>query len=132
MAKHRQATSVSAWGTGSPMREFLYVDDMAEASIVIMNLNTTLYESQTQDMLSHMNIETGIDCTIKELTETVANIVGCQGDILWDTNKPDGPARKLLDISCIESLGWQSSVSLEIGLRHTYEWYSEKLHSVTR
>ncbi len=132
MAKQRKAKSVSAWGTGSPMREFLYVDDMAVASVFIMNLGTTFYKSQTQDMLSHVNIGTGIDCTIKELTETVVQIVGYQGDILWDTNKPDGPARKLLDVSCIESLGWQSSVSLEIGLQHTYEWYSENFSSFRR
>ena len=131
-ARKKKAKSVSAWGTGSPMREFLYVDDMAVASIYIMNLDITLYKGQTQEMLSHVNIGTGVDCTIKELTETVAKIVGYQGDILWDTNKPDGPARKLLDVSCIESLGWQSSVSLEEGLHHTYKWYSENSHSFRR
>jgi len=114
---------VVAWGSGKPMREFLHVDDMAAASIHVMNLSDDVYNSNTQEMLSHINVGTGIDCTIRELVETVAKVVGFNGDIEFDTSKPDGAPRKLMDVSRLKSLGWQYKISLEEGLAQTYEWF---------
>lgn len=122
-AKESNSPVVNAWGTGSPMREFLYVDDMAAASIFVMNLDDATYQKETQPMLSHINVGSGIDCTIKELTETVAKVVGYQGKIEWDTSKPDGAPRKLMDVSRLERLGWQSTTDLEQGLTKSYVWF---------
>ncbi|WP_139788479.1 GDP-L-fucose synthase [Halomonas sp. BC1] len=122
-AKLARAAEVTAWGTGSPMREFLHVDDMAAASVHVMHLDNATYEANTQPMLSHINVGTGVDCTIKELTETVAKVVGFQGEIVWDTSKPDGTPRKLMDVSRLKSLGWQASIGLEDGLRDAYQWF---------
>ncbi|MAF16642.1 MAG: GDP-fucose synthetase [Marinomonas sp.] len=124
-AKEANAPVVKAWGTGKPMREFLYVDDMAAASIFVMNLDKATYERETQPMLSHINVGTGIDCTIKELTETVAKVVGYQGKIEWDTSKPDGAPRKLMNVSRLEKLGWTSTITLEQGLTKSYKWFLE-------
>lgn len=114
---------VIAWGSGKPMREFLHVDDMAAASIHVMNLSDDVYNSNTQEMLSHINVGTGVDCTIRELVETVAKVVGFKGGIEFDTSKPDGTPRKLMDVSRLKSLGWQYKISLEEGLTQTYEWF---------
>jgi len=122
-AKISGAAVVKAWGTGNPRREFLFVDEMAEASIFVMNLSREKYQRETLPMLSHINVGTGIDCTIKELTETVARVVGYQGGIKWDTTKSDGSPRKLMDVSCLERLGWKTQISLEEGLTSTYEWF---------
>jgi GDP-L-fucose synthase len=122
-AKLASAPVVNAWGTGKPMREFLYVDEMAQASIFVMNLDSAVYQRETQPMMSHINVGTGIDCTIKELTETVAKVVGYQGEIHWDTTKPDGTPRKLMDVSRLERLGWKAKITLEDGLRSTYVWF---------
>jgi len=122
-AKLANASVVKAWGTGKPMREFLYVDEMAAASIFVMNLDILTYQRESQPMLSHINIGTGIDCTIKELTETVARVVGYQGQIHWDTSKPDGAPRKLMDVSRLEKLGWRAKVNLAEGLTKTYTWF---------
>ena len=122
-AKLANAPVVNAWGTGKPMREFLYVDEMAEASIFVMNLDTEIYKRETKPMLSHINVGTGIDCTIKELTETVAKVVGYRGEIHWDNTKPDGTPRKLMDVSRLERLGWKAQISLEEGLTKTYQWF---------
>ena len=122
-AKLANEPSVSAWGSGTPKREFLYVDDMAAASIFVMNLNKTQYEKETQPMLSHINVGTGVDCTIRELTETVARVVGYEGTIVWDTSKPDGAPRKLMDVSRLERLGWQAQTDLFQGLTKTYAWF---------
>ncbi|MGO3738518.1 MAG: GDP-L-fucose synthase [Marinomonas foliarum] len=119
-AKESNAPVVNAWGTGTPMREFLYVDDMTAASIFVMNLNKATYEKETQPMLSHINVGSGVDCTIKELTETVAKVVGYQGKIEWDPTKPDGAPRKLMDVSRLERLGWKWAVELEDGLIESY------------
>lgn len=124
-AKLANAPVVKAWGTGKPMREFLYVDEMAEASIFVMNLDSDTYQRETQPMLSHINVGTGVDCTIQELTETVAKVVGYQGEIQWDTTKPDGTPRKLMDVSRLERLGWKAKISLENGLTKTYAWFIE-------
>ena len=122
-AKLNDSPEVMAWGTGSPMREFLHVDDMAAASIFVMELDKPTYEANTQPMLSHINVGTGVDCTIKELTETVANVVGYQGKIVWDTSKPDGAPRKLMNVDRLKALGWQYNISLEEGLRNAYTWF---------
>jgi len=122
-AKLEGASQVVAWGSGSPMREFLHVDDMAAASIFVMELDKPTYEANTQPMLSHINVGTGVDCTIKELTETVAKVVGFEGEIIWDTSKPDGAPRKLMNVDRLKALGWQYSIELEDGLRNAYEWF---------
>jgi GDP-L-fucose synthase len=122
-AKIANAPTVTVWGSGRPKREFLYVDDMAEASIFVMNLKKSNYESSTQAMLSHINIGTGIDCTIGELAKTIAKVVEFKGDILWDIKKPDGAPRKLMNVSRIEGLGWKAKVTLDAGIRQTYSWF---------
>ena len=131
-AKLNNDPVVMAWGTGKPMREFLCVDEMAEASIFVMNLDNETYQRETQPMLSHINVGTGIDCTIKELTETVAKVVGYQGKIEWDATKPDGAPRKLMDVSRLERLGWKAQISLEEGLTKTYVWFIENQENFRR
>lgn len=116
-------TQVTVWGSGKPMREFLHVDDMATACVHVMELDDPAYEAHTQPMLSHINVGTGVDCTIRELAETIAEVVGFKGNVTFDTSKPDGTPRKLLDVSRLQQLGWQASISLEDGLRNAYEWY---------
>ena len=98
-------------------------DDMAAASIYVMNLNEESYHANTQPMLSHINVGTGIDCTIRELVETVAKVVGYQGEIVFDTTKPDGAPRKLMDVSRLADSGWKASIELESGLATTYQWF---------
>lgn len=122
-AKITGSSEVSVWGSGKPMREFLHVDDMAAASIYIMNLSDEIYQKNTRPMLSHINVGTGIDCTIKELVETIADVVGYKGEIVFDTDKPDGTPRKLMDVSRIRALGWEGSITLNKGLTITYEWF---------
>jgi len=122
-AKLNADKEVIAWGSGKPMREFLYVDDMAAASIHVMELNKLIYDGNTEPMLSHINVGTGIDCTIRELVETVAKVVGFEGDIKFDATKPDGAPRKLMNVERLKSLGWQYSVSLEAGLTKAYQWF---------
>ena len=122
-AKLNSDKEVVAWGSGSPMREFLYVDDMAAASVYVMELDRSLYEANTEPMLSHINVGTGADCTIRELVETVAQVVGFKGSIKFDATKPDGAPRKLMDVGRLGELGWKYSISLERGLSHAYEWF---------
>ena len=117
------AEKVVVWGSGKPMREFLYVDDMAAASIYVMNLDSVTYQAHTQPMLSHINVGTGVDCTIRELAETISKVTGFKGELEFDATKPDGAPRKLMDVSRLESLGWKASVSLEEGLQHSYQWF---------
>ncbi|MDT8869698.1 GDP-L-fucose synthase [Vibrio fluvialis] len=114
---------VVVWGTGAPMREFLYVDDMAAASIHVMELDKDTYQANTQPMLSHINVGTGVDCTIREMAETMARVVGFKGDVVFDSTKPDGTPRKLMDVSRLASLGWRFSTELEDGLAKTYQWF---------
>lgn len=122
-AKLNGDSKVVAWGSGKPMREFLHVDDMAAASIYVMNLNNETYQANTQEMLSHINVGTGVDCTIRELVETVAQVVGFTGTIEFDATKPDGAPRKLMDVSRLKDLGWQYSIDLKQGLASTYGWF---------
>jgi len=122
-AKLNGDKEVIAWGSGKPMREFLYVDDMADASIHVMNLDKSTYDENTEPMLSHINVGTGVDCTIKELVETVARVVGFTGAIKFDPTKPDGAPRKLMNVGRLKSLGWEYSISLEHGLISAYKWF---------
>lgn len=122
-AVQSKADQVVVWGTGQPKREFLFVDDMAAASVFVMNLDSETYQTHTQTMLSHINVGTGQDCTIRELAETIAKVTGFTGEIVFDTSKPDGAPRKLMDVSRLASLGWQASVSLEDGLKASYQWF---------
>ncbi len=124
-AKFNGDNEVIAWGSGKPMREFLYVDDMAAASVHVMDLDKATYEANTEPMLSHINVGTGVDCTIRELVETVAKVVGFAGQIKFDTTKPDGAPRKLMNVDRLKSLGWEYSVSLEDGLALAYKWFLE-------
>lgn len=124
-AKINNDKEVIAWGSGKPKREFLYVDDMAAASIHVMNLDKLIYEKNTESMLSHINVGTGVDCTIHELVVTVAKVVGFEGDIKFDASKPDGAPRKLMNIERLSSLGWQYKVSLDRGLQLSYKWFLE-------
>ena len=122
-AKIHQLPEVVVWGSGRPKREFVYIDDMSAAIIHVMNLDLAQYKEHTEDMISHINIGFGSDVTIKELAEQLVKIVGYEGKIIFDLNKPDGVFRKLMDSSLMESLGWKASVSLEDGLALTYNDY---------
>lgn len=119
-AKEANAPKVAIWGSGTPMREFLYVDDMAAASVHVMNLDPITYAQNTQPMLSHINVGYGSDVTIKELAKVIGQTVGFTGNISFDLTKPDGTPKKLMDSSRLKSLGWQPKVSLEAGLKLAY------------
>lgn len=116
-AKKSGASSVTLWGTGSPLREFLYVDDMADACVYLL---------QNYSGEEHVNIGTGKEITIKDLAELVRDIVGFEGDIIWDDSMPDGTPRKLLDVSKLHDIGWKEKVSLRDGIRMEYEWYKSQ------
>jgi len=122
-AKLNNDAKVTVWGSGKPKREFLHVDDMAAASIHVMNLDDTTYQANTEPMLSHINVGTGLDCTIREMAETMAEVVGFEGELAFDATKPDGTPRKLLDVSRLEKLGWKASTQLKDGLTSTYQWF---------
>ncbi|MDA1317514.1 MAG: GDP-L-fucose synthase [bacterium] len=126
-AKERDEDEVVVWGSGLVMREFLHVDDMASAALHVMNLEIRDYRQHTTPMLSHLNVGTGTDCTIKELTEIISDIVGFKGSIKWDIAKPDGAPRKLMDSNKLFGLGWQPSLTLRDGLEDTYRWYLDNL-----
>ena len=119
-AKVNQQPTISIWGTGTPRREFLYVDDMAAACVHVMNLDHATYAAHTEPMLSHINIGSGADLTIRELAEQIGRIVGYTGHIEYDPSKPDGTPRKLMDSSRLRALGWQPKVGLEEGLQRAY------------
>ncbi len=114
---------VVIWGSGNPMREFLHVDDMAAASLFVMGLDGARYARETEPMLSHINVGSGTDVSIRELAEMVAGITGFTGKITQDTSKPDGTMRKLMDVSRLAQMGWTSSIALEDGIQGTYEWF---------
>jgi GDP-L-fucose synthase len=122
-AKVNNEPFVEVWGSGKPMREFLHVDDMADASIHIMDIDKKTLESEVDPMLSHINIGTGTDITIKDVAQIVKEVVGFDGEIVFDTKMPDGTKRKLLDVSKIENLGWKPVITLKDGLKETYEWF---------
>jgi len=120
-AKCQQASSVSIWGTGTPKREFLYVDDMAAACLHVMNLPKATYDEHTRPMLSHINVGSGQEITIAELAQTIARTVGFTGAVVFDTSRPDGAPRKLMDSRRLNSLGWKAGVNLERGLALAYQ-----------
>lgn len=120
-ARIGNAREVVIWGTGAPRREFLHVDDMAAASVFVMNLPATIYRSQTQPMLSHINVGCGSDVSIAELARSIADVVGFKGRLVFDDTKPDGAPRKLMDSSRINALGWRARITLLEGLQDTYE-----------
>ena len=122
-AKLNNTAEVLVWGSGKPMREFLHVDDMAAASIYVMNASKEVYDSCTSEMLSHINVGTGVDCTIAEMALTMAKVVGYQGEVNFDATKPDGAPRKLMNVDTLKNLGWSYSINLEQGLAATYEWF---------
>jgi GDP-L-fucose synthase len=128
-AKASHAPKVTIWGTGTPSREFLYVDDMAAASVHVMNLPKATYDQHTSAMQSHINVGFGSDITIAELARTVGQVVGYQGQIDFDTNKPDGPPRKLMDSSRLNALGWQAQVGLQDGLALAYQDFLTSLRA---
>ena len=122
-AADAKAPQVTVWGSGTPMREFLHVDDMAAASIHVMDLDPSTYAENSDPMLSHINVGTGVDCTIRELAETMMAVTGYDGELVFDSTKPDGTPRKLMDVSKLERLGWKASIPLKDGLEQTYEWF---------
>jgi GDP-L-fucose synthase len=124
-AKISNAQHVTIWGSGSPKREFLYVDDMAKASVYVMDLDKKIYDLNTSPMLSHINIGYGDDVSIFDLARTVANVIGFEGEIKLDSSKPDGSPRKLMDSKRIHQLGWKATVGLEEGLKITYEFFKK-------
>ena len=122
-AKHTQAPEVVIWGSGTPMREFLHVDDLADAVVHLQNISQQRYAGETQPMQSHINVGTGTDVTIRELATTLTKVVGYTGQVVFDTSKPDGTPRKLLNVSRLQRLGWQAKKGLEEGLNDTYRWF---------
>lgn len=129
-ALRRDYAAVVIWGSGSPMREFLHVDDMAAASTHVMELEEATYRAHTLPMLSHINVGTGVDCTIRELAEAIARVTGFRGALVFDTSKPDGTPRKLLDVSRLKALGWTAQIELEVGLQNAYRWYLMNMPTV--
>jgi GDP-L-fucose synthase len=129
-AVQENAPEVVIWGSGKPMREFLHVDDMAATGVHVMELDNATYQANTQPMLSHINVGTGVDCTIQELSETVARVTGYLGGLAFDSSKPDGSPRKLMDVSRLKALGWQAEMSLEEGLTETYLWFLDNVEDL--
>ena len=124
-AKVTGAESVPVWGSGRPMREFLHVDDMAAACVHVMTLDRATWQAHTNSRCSHLNVGTGEDLSIGDLARLVADVVGFEGRLAFDPDRPDGTPRKLLDVSRLEGFGWQASIGLREGIEQTYQWYLE-------
>lgn len=122
-AKEQGLEEVVIWGTGTPRREFLHVDDMAAASLFVLDLDARVYQANTRPMLSHINVGSGTDVSILELSQIVARVTGFGGVISTDPSKPDGTMRKLMDVSRLAQMGWRARIALEQGIRETYQWY---------
>ncbi len=122
-AKVEHLPSVEVWGSGKALREFLHVDDMASACLHVINCSNEQYEAVTEPMTSHINVGSGVDVTIHELVKTVCDVVGYRGELVFDTSKPDGAPRKLMDSNKLLSLGWSPKYTLESGLASTYDWF---------
>ncbi len=122
-AREERRDSVTIWGTGSPRREFLHVDDMAQASLFALDLDKATYNANTEPMLSHINVGSGEDISIFELARMVAEVVGYEGRIDTDPSKPDGTARKLMDVSRLAAMGWTANIPLRKGIIETYDWF---------
>lgn len=131
-AKLAKLPEVAIWGSGRPMREFLHVDDMAAASVYVMNLDKAVYDQHTEPMLSHINVGFGSDVTIKELAQAVSDVVGYQGAITFDPTKPDGTFRKLMDSRRLNGLGWQAKVNLKDGLGKAYQDFLDNHESLRK
>ena len=131
-AKMKKSKSMHVWGSGNALREFMHVDDLAAACIHVMQIEKDLFWKNLNPRLSHINIGTGEDHTIRELADLIKNIVNYEGDVLFDTTKPDGTPRKLLDNGLIKRLGWKHKISLEEGIKSTYEWYKENFDSLRK
>jgi len=129
-AKVHDEKFVVVWGTGEPLREFLHVDDMATASIFIMNIDKSNYDSVTEPTLSHINVGSGKDCSIKNLAELVSKVVGYRGGIKWDVSKPNGAPRKLMSNSKLKELGWTPKMELDEGVQKTFDWYAENMRTI--
>ena len=127
IAKINNESEVEVWGTGKVKREFMYVDDMAEASIFILETSKNIYINNTKPMLSHINIGTGKDMTILEMSEIMKDVIGYKGKIVFDASRPEGPKRKLMDVSRLSQMGWNHQTNLKEGLRKTYSWYLSNL-----
>lgn len=117
------AEEVVVWGTGTPMREFLHVDDMASASLFVLDLDREAYLANTEAMLSHINVGTGTDVTIRELAQTIAEVTGFSGRLAFDSTKPDGTPRKLMDVNRLAEMGWRARIQLREGLQDAYDWF---------
>ncbi|WP_267421480.1 GDP-L-fucose synthase [Methylobacterium sp. GC_Met_2] len=124
-AKAAGRDSVAVWGTGRAMREFLHVDDMARASVFVMGMDDAVYAANTHPNLSHINVGSGVDCTIADLVQMLARVIGYEGRLTFDVTKPDGAPRKLMDMSRLAAMGWRPEIGLEDGLRQTYGWFLE-------
>ena len=128
-AKINNDKEVMVWGTGNAMREFLFVDDMAEASLFVLSIDKEIYKANTSPMISHINVGSGEDISIKELAEMMKKVVNYEGEVVFDDSKPDGSARKLIDVSRLSNMGWKHSTSLTEGLKKTYDWYKNNLEN---
>jgi GDP-L-fucose synthase len=131
-AKINDDAEIVVWGSGKPKREFLYVDDMADASVYVLELDQGTYKKNTRPMLSHINVGTGEDCTIEQLALTIKDVVRYEGKIRFDSSKPDGAPRKLMDVSRLNNLGWKHRISLREGIEKTYFWYAQNPDNVLR
>jgi GDP-L-fucose synthase len=126
------ADTITIWGTGKALREFLHVDDMARASIHVLSLPEDEYQTVTNPRLTHINVGSGIDCSIAELVSTICEVTGFEGSIEYDTSKPDGAPRKLMDSSKLKSLGWTPQYTLKQGLQDAYKWYTNNLDTLRK
>jgi GDP-L-fucose synthase len=129
-AKKNARDSVTVWGSGTPRREFLHVDDLAAGCLAVADVHKNQLDAQVDPMLSHLNIGTGVDLSIRELAESIARVVGYEGQVKFDASKPDGPPRKLLNIDKLTTLGWQPRIGFDDGLRTTYDWYLKNLENL--
>ena len=126
LARQQEQAAVEIWGSGTPRREFLHVDDLADACVFVMDLPKTAYQSQTAPMRSHLNVGVGEDLSIRELAELIREVIGFRGELRFDPAKPDGTPRKLLDVERLRTLGWQARTGLREGLEQTYRWFLEQ------
>lgn len=129
-ATERGSRRVIVWGTGTPRREFLHVDDLAQACVHVLNLEPDEYWEHVQPMQSHVNVGSGVDCSIRDLASLLQEVTGFEGEVAFDDSRPDGTPRKLLDVSRINRMGWSASIPLREGLRATYRWYRENLGTI--
>ncbi|MEO0368870.1 MAG: GDP-L-fucose synthase [Pseudomonadota bacterium] len=129
-AQQEGSPAVTIWGSGMPRREFIHVDDMADACVFVMNMDKEDYETVAPSPTSFINVGTGSDCSIKELARSVADTIGYEGEFRFDESKPDGTPKKLLDVSRLSSLGWSAKIPLEQGLMTTYQWYVNNIESL--